>query len=122
MGRLLNTFVFRCVQKDALLRDSVREKRDREIRKQQHIELKKREKADNAVRAYEAWFECKEEQKSQFALQAREQIISPDGKWKPPGNSLPDYPRSLQTREMDNVLDGRRAQLRVTTAKHSATA
>ena len=110
------------MQKDAILRESARERRDREIRKQQHIELKRREKADNAVRAYDAWLECKEEEKSQFAELTRMQINSTDGKWKPPGPCLSDYPRSLQTREMDSVLEGRRPQLRVTTAKHSATA
>ena len=110
------------MQKDGLLRETAREKREREMKGQEHIELKKREKADNAVRAYDAWLECKEEQMSQLAELTRMQINSNDGKWKPPGPVLPDYPRSLQTRDMDTVMDGRRGQLRVTTAKHSATA
>ena len=110
------------MQKDALLRDTVRERRDSEIRKQEIIAEKKKEKTENAVLAYDAWLQCKEEEK--FEFNELTQILTPtlDGKWKPPGPSLPDYPRSSETRKMDNMIEGRKGQLRVTTAKHSATA
>ena len=110
------------MQKDALLRETVRERRDSEIRKQEIIAEKKNQKAENAVLAYDAWLQCKEEEKSELDGLTRLLTPSLDGKWKPPGPSLPDYPRSTETHHMDNTMEGRRGQLRVTTAKHSATA
>ena len=110
------------MRKDALVREEARAKRDREIKKQQLIERDRREKSENAVRAYDAWMEWKEREKSPPNELSSVMASSIQNKWKPPGSLLHDYPRSYATREMDNVLDGRRDQLRVTTAKHSATA